>query len=767
MSAKNYLINMLEACEKTEFDQFVRIYLIEEYGFSKIVFTDGKDDTGLDIKIFDFNNIKIQYQLTIQKSKSQQEKNSFEKKLFEDLEKSNVNYKNYNYSNKLIFFYSKTLTNKKIREYEKIARIKYEIDLDLIEGNRLAEDSLNYKNLQNLLLSFSGIDKNGKLFENKQENLIYDLLSFGNPSDFKMQIIESSILQQLYISQKMLKEEIISLGTEKFNINEDNIFYDRLISKLMTSKRILKLTNSEEYILSNVEQELLEYKNNQFTLEESHFVENIREILNIFNQDTSVNDYVLQLQKLYVKNFNSDLNELINQSDSPRLFGLVDEFMSFVKSKLKDEKASKDLAIKLLCYCANSKFIQKIAASKVYCDNIGSYKNLQKYLLNTKKIFIDTQIALYALCYFYSPKNNYDDFFYKMSKNLILFSQSKKIKLFMSHRYLWEVTNHIKEARNLMPFTRLPNFDKLGSSRNVFLNFYLYLINSAEIDSDFTFDKFMIKFNLLDSLSSKSTESKIENYLSSVNIGIQSWQKTYNIEETNILFENALLFNNRNKTSFSLQNDSIMVEYLSDTDIEVHQLEPVFVSWDKSFFKVHEQYFKNFPSANRWLIIDPAKLVDAYALLNFSINSETVTDSLLALISDDVIVNTHSFLDNISTILNVEDEVGLEYTNKIAKIREDELNRANSFTYHLSDHSESNVFIDELFYKLTTHYQLQANKIGLFKEIFTKRSLVEDVISTIKSTLDNYHKTRSFDQILFANFDKFISIVEADHKNNV
>ena len=74
MSRKKSLIQMLAACEKTDFDKVVKMYLKEIYSYKRIVQTDGKDDCGIDIKVLDFSDQKIQYQMTVQKSETQRER---------------------------------------------------------------------------------------------------------------------------------------------------------------------------------------------------------------------------------------------------------------------------------------------------------------------------------------------------------------------------------------------------------------------------------------------------------------------------------------------------------------------------------------------------------------------------------------------------------------------------------------------------------------------------------------------------------------------
>lgn len=77
MSRSKNIVKILNACEKHEFDKVVKTYLREIYGYKRIVLTDGKDDTGLDLKVFDFGESTHQFQMTIQKSETTSELSSF------------------------------------------------------------------------------------------------------------------------------------------------------------------------------------------------------------------------------------------------------------------------------------------------------------------------------------------------------------------------------------------------------------------------------------------------------------------------------------------------------------------------------------------------------------------------------------------------------------------------------------------------------------------------------------------------------------------
>lgn len=756
MSKTNQLIILLEALEKKEFDKIVKIYLEKEFDFKKIVFTDGKDDIGLDIRVFDFGQKKIQYQLTVQKSSSSHQMNALIKKIIEDLEKAKINHEEYGFDNKLLFFYSKKLTNKRIREIEKLAFKDYGINLEIIEANRISEESENIIEIQAELYKLNELDKfqvENSSFEN---NLLYDLLSFGRPTEFKTQVIDSFMLQFFYKAKENIsKEELKQACETQFQVKENDVFYEKSLNRFMSEKKILKNKDSGTYSLTADEKNRLKKKNEEFDLEKNRFLKEIRNILNSYEQENEIEEYIKELKELYINNFATDLSNAINNEEEFQIFGITRDFLKFVESKLRNKDLSKKLSKELLLYCVSNKFIQKVAASKVYSNKIDNYK-LETYLANKKKIFIDTAIGLYSLCYYFNPKVDYQNYFYKATKNLIEYAQSEKINLYISQRYIWEMQNHVNDAFNLIPFTTIPEFARLGSSKNVFYNFYNYLRSSDNIDDEITFRKFLEKFGFRESYGGKSFHSIIASSLSNVNIQEQDIEKQYDINEANKLFEDNLVKLYKQKSNFTRNNDSVMLEFLADKDVEIHPLQPVFLTWDRAFFETHNTYIKKFPHAQNWLMLSPNKIVDVYTLLKFSINSESVTENLLALLSDEIIQNTYSLVDTLSVILNPEDEIGLEYTSRLAKIRESEINEINSQEIIRPENFEGEAVIDDIFFKLTSHYKESENKLEGFKNIFTHKELINDVVNILTKSIKDFYENRRLDNKVFVEFDKLI-----------
>ncbi|MCC4213406.1 hypothetical protein [Leeuwenhoekiella parthenopeia] len=541
----------------------------------------------------------------------------------------------------------------------------------------------------------------------------------------------------------------------QFKVKENDVFYEKSLNRFLTEKKIIKDKSTDTYFLTPEEKNRLKRKNEEFDLEKNKFLKEITAILKIYEQENEIEEYIKELKELYINNFATDLSNAINNEEEFQIFGITREFLKFVESKIRSKDLSKKLAKELLSFCVNDKFIQKVAASKVYSNKIDNYK-LENYLANKKKIFIDTAIGLYSLCYYFSPKVEYQNYFYKGTKNLIEYARNEKINMYISQRYIWEIQNHVNDAFNLIPFTTIPEFARLGSSKNVFYNYYNYLRSSETIDGKITFKKFLEKFGFRENYGGKSFHSIIANSLSKVNIKEQVIEKQYDITEANKLFEDNLVRLYKQKSNFTRNNDSVMLEFLADKDVEIHPLQPVFLTWDRAFFETHNTYIKKFPNAQNWLMLSPNKIVDVYSLLKFSITSESVTENLLALLSDEIIQNTYSLVDTLSIILNPDDEIGLEYTSRLAKIRESEINEINSQEIIRPENFEGEAVIDDIFFKLTSHYKENTNNLNGFKNIFTQKELINDVVNILTKSIKDFYENRKLDNKVFIEFDKLI-----------
>jgi hypothetical protein len=761
------LLKAIESCEKHEFDKVVKTYLREIYGFETIVNTDGPGDSGIDIQVFNVGGQNIQYQVSTQMSESQQEQRAFNKKILADFAKSKDNTKK-GYSNILYFFYSKKLTNRSISSFKTIALKDYGLNLEMIEANRIADEAENYIELQRDIINFSELDKiqfESKSFSNTEKNLVFELIGFGKPAELRFQIIEAFIIQVLFNNTQLSREQIIEQSNTNFKTKENNIFYEKLLNRLMTEKRVTKTEDKTKFRLTDIESKKISELYKKFDLENQLFTKDINAILINYDQDKYINDYVNELKKIYTENFNSDLTGVIEDAISVEITGISYHFKTFIESKISNKQSAKQLAIELLKYCQTNKFLQKYCASKVFSEKTN-LQRLELYVNSKKRIFIDTQIALHVLCYFFKKDCNYENYFFQVSKGLLEFSRANNTPLFIFERYLWEVQTHVRQALNLIPFTSLPNFNSLGKSRNVFYNFFLFLNEHCLTESK-TFEDFLRSagFNIKDSF--KINGERIDYYFNQIGIQKVGSEKEYDIEDVKRLFTKVLNDTQKNKALFSLNNDAIMVEFLADNDVDVHPLEPIFVTWDKSFLKVREQYYKNHPTSQRWFLFTPSKLIDHYSVLRFSIDSETVTRDLLALLTDEIITKTHILLDSLTVILNPHDEIGLEYTNKFAQIRDEEIHRISSNEIEALEVIEGETALDEVMFQVTNYFFEDAEKQNYFKKIFLEKDLIDPVFEIIQKSISRLYEHKLFDTNTFAEFEELISRIKEEEKQRI
>ena len=744
------LIQIINASEKNEFDKIVKSYLKNIYGYERIVVTDGKDDTGIDIKVFDVGGKSYQYQMTIQKSETPQQKSQLKTKIFEDVKKAHINAQEYGYSNHLYFFYSYELTIKMQREYSREALALYDINLEFIDAKQIAEESEEFLLLQQTIYNISELGefkvKTSK-YGSKSQNLIYDLISFGKTSDIKLELVETYIIQCLYEKGSLSQAEIAELCIKKFSSKENTTFYTKLINKIYSrDKRLVYSKESKKYSLSEEERKHLSFLIEQNKIEEQYFFNEITKILKEYNQEVNLSNYIDLLYELYINNF----SKRINLSDDIEKLELNKIFF-YAKEQIKEQNKTRQMILKLLKLCDNNKYMQKICASTIFSSKIN-IDDLQNYARERKVVYIDTTIALNLLCYFYEVTCCYDNYYYQLSKQLGEFCKKNLIELHLVNRYLWEISTHIQEAFALVPFTKLANFNSLGKSKNVFYNFYYFLCESSEVH--YSFEDFLSKFGFK-SLNNYYNNQLVEQYLQNLNIKIVEIQKNYDISVTGKMLGTQLALSNRYKTTFALNNDAIMFEYLGDND-NIHNVDSIFITWDKTLFKVLKEYFKKNPLALRWMQFTPSQFIDRYSLLSFSINEETITKEMLALLSGDLVNHTYSLLDSLALILNPEDKVGLEYTKRLVEMKDIQIYTIDKQSDEISENIDNNA-LDTIVFHICSHYRESEIQYNNIKKLFMSEEYMEEVLSLINRGIKNFIETRIFDRNILVELDKIIA----------
>lgn len=736
MSKKKIFRTIIEGCTKPEFDKVVKCYLKEVEDCEKIVNTDGKDDSGLDIRVLDQFGDKIQYQLTIQKS-------SFEKKLKEDLVKAQENVVNFKYTNKLFFFYSQFLSNKRLLAYSRDAFKTYKIDLELLDSNHLAEVAEDFIELQKLLYSIAELDQftlDHELSKDKNLNMLYDLVSLGQPSKMKIRLIEAFVLHKIYNEPKIELEALFQSCINHFKKDFDSTFLNNQINRLKGEKRIEiheDTANIKTACLTGKEKTRIEKSKFSFVVEEKSLVKAVFRILKPYNLENESSLFVKEMKTLLEANYNLDLQEYSGQNSENEISHLSRDFFSFLEKRFKNKSDLYSIANQLFQICKENDFLQRICATNVFLAKINPAK-LTNYLSKKRPVLIDTQISIYALCYYYNKKSSFSHYFFKATRDFLDYCRKKGLKLEIPSQYIWETKDHLREALNLIPFTKLPFFDKLGKSNNVFLNFYLTLHEENFFEGEMSYEDFLADLEFTTGNNSELTERLIY-YLNELGITVREFSKRYDLMEAQRLFDIALFEQKKNKTSFALKNDSIVLSYLADNDVDIHPIEPVFITWDSSFFNVRKKLYEKHPLAQRWYMFTPAKFIDHYSTLQFDIGIKVISREIISILEASFMQETHALIDSINIILNPENEIGFKYSKKLAEIRDKQVFSREQELELWENQDNPKVIIDDIIFNLNSYFLSKDAQLAEgYKNIFTKTEYYQDMIDAFVKEIEHY-----------------------------
>lgn len=754
MSENKALIQQLAHCEKHEFDEIVKSYLKEVYKLPCVVVTDGKNDGGIDMKVLNDSRVKLQYQVTIQKSSNSIEKNNLKNKIIEDVVKAKRNVEHFGYAPRLEFYYSYQLTEQFIEELQNNSFSDYGVTLIIIDAKRIAAQATKYPNLYKTILEQSGYNKLKVKSEeiSEKDKMFYDLVGFGEAADVKLKIVEAYLLQCLFDNGSMPKEKLVELCMTKFKSSENMHFYNKLLTRMYSQeKRLVYNKKTKEYSLAKGEWENISAATEKIELDESLFLSKIKEVLDAYEQGDCLTDYVNLLYALYIKN----IQQRVGQANS---FGIEDteSILHYTTQNLKDEVLAKKLVAELVNICDENKFIQKNCAGKVFSSTVD-IDVLQSYANSKKRIFVDTTLALHMLCYYNYEATDYNNYYYILSCSLHDFCKKNKLRLYLTEPYFKEVVHHVLEAMNLRAYMQIPGIEKLGGSKNVFYNFYLYLKHTnkkAESYGEYL-DYMKFKFYPIEDTLYQEIEFQLKN----VGIDVVSIDKTYNIVNAKHLIEVELIDTGRNKSSFGLNHDALMITYLGDNDVSVHPVDPIFLTWDRTLFTVTKAYLEKNPLSQRWMQFTPSQFIDRYSLLSFSINEETISKEMLAMLSGDIEEKTSSLLDSLTLILNPSDQTGRKYIDEFTKMKDEKI----YMTTRKSDAPQEDLMddsLDSLINYLTSHYKKKEGGLRSLRSLFGRSELVDSVIDLIAENLQNYMTYERFMDDMFLKFDLLIKNIK-------
>ena len=473
---------------------------------------------------------------------------------------------------------------------------------------------------------------------------LYDFISFNTgTSKIRTQIITAFILHKLNGNGgKMSLDDIKTVCNNQFNTNTELSFYKNIIQELSkndSQKVIVSGVYRDEITLSELENRRINKVIEQFYFQEQVFTLEINEVLKTYQLEGNTPEIINHLRELFESNYNIDLYEIFDKGfESVDNSKNVIAFIEFIKTIVPPELDAENLFRELIVVCEGNDFLPRLTAGQVFAK-IMNPTQIQEYInQKVRIIYLDANVLLHALCYYYTDDEEYKDYYYQATKELIKFAdRHSNVNLKTSSLYVYEVAYQLKEALLLIPFEELGLFKKIGGSNNVFYKFYIALKSFNNLDEDVkNFSDFMYGFeltedNLYDRNFLQNTSQIVCALLYEIGIDVVEIP-IYQTEDTFELVKNALLMEGKIKGVEQIKNDTIMLTFLADKNS--HENEPTFSTWDNTFFPIRKKYINKNRNSKMWHLFTPSKILTHLQLLEFKIDSKSIAHDFLTIIDD-------------------------------------------------------------------------------------------------------------------------------------
>lgn len=526
---------------------------------------------------------------------------------------------------------------------------------------------LIYKNKAQLLRKNPELAKQElHYFENNQENaLLYDYISYGNSSiQIKKRYVSTYAKHLLYRTSPMPEQELVS----KMQAFSDNSLKEaaakRLLAEIETSGEIDPISRvPKKYSLTEKEHDRIHVAEDNYNLSLKGFNASMQDVITRYNLRIKVEDITKLLMDYLAAQYNYDIDEAIGDVEKAE----KPNYKSFTE-KLKDLGCQSDkckaLFKELLCISRDNDVILRVSAGQAF-RRISNPDLFNEYVRRAdRKVWVDTQILLYLLCY-NDDYARYEHPSYKTA--MVLFNLppgNGNFHFKVAHFYLNELTSHLRQALLLVSLVDLPFARNKNMSNNVFYRHYRKLHDSSglpenvESFADYLEDNFHIMEEEAFAPDFENiAEGIIETKLSDFNIEVE-WedqQPSKDMKASEEVFKSLAKPENNfvPKVGKTLSNDAWMGLCLFKHSEEQ---KPIFITMDNQFEPYRRQYMNQYKrgASFNWHLFSPAEFVNHIDFINFKVNADNLTDSLISIIeTSEMKDKTINVIDSISRFLDI------------------------------------------------------------------------------------------------------------------
>lgn len=526
---------------------------------------------------------------------------------------------------------------------------------------------LIHKNKQKLLRKKPELSKQDlHFFENNEENaLLYDYISYGNSSvQIKKRYVSTFAKHQLYrkspLSEQELLEKMLTFSENTLN----GPAAKRLLVELENNKDITPTSKTpKRYRLSDRERERIQEAEENYNLSLNSFNTSMSEAISRYGLKVKVEDMTKLLMEYLAAQYNYDIDEAIGDIEIIK----KPSYKSFT-AKLKDlgcpTEKCKDMFKELLCISRDNDIIVRVSAGKAF-RKISNPDLFNEYVRRAdRKVWLDTQILLYLLCH-NDDYAKYNHQTYKTAMALFhLPPGHDNFHFKVAHFYLNELTNHLRQALLLICIVDLPFAKGRNMSNNVFYRHYrmLHDTDGLPYEVDTFADYLENNFHVTESEAFASdfeniAEGVIEAKLAAFNIESE-WEDQLSPKDMKVsedVFKSLTKSNSGlvQKNGKTLLNDAWMGLCLFKHNEEQ---KPIFITMDNQFEPYRRQYIERYKrgASFNWHLFSPVEFVNHIDFINFKVNSENLTDSLISIIeTSEMKDKTINVIDSINRFLDI------------------------------------------------------------------------------------------------------------------
>lgn len=761
--------NWIEKLSEENFNELVLNFTKEYFDTKEIHISNGPYDGGIDL-IIARNGLeeKRNIQITIQKV-------GFEKKLMEDLVKSKSNVAKFSYQNRLDFYISHPVSQSKKNELIRDADIKFGIDLKIYDATKLAGIASDYKSISQTIFKFNKTAfPNEKINVDSNSKILFDTLTMSkDTTQIKNDFIRSFILFHFFKNGSSSVKNVIESLDKVFYQKFEESFYQNEIGKLKSKSEIILVSDQKPklYDLSTENREKFILIEQKTQIQESELLNDVKCILHKFEIDSETENIVNLIIELYNSNYEIDQHEVEHVSNgfaqkTNKIFLQIINHLT-KKAHISSTEAN-DIARHLLITCNKNDYLKKSSISKMFTNLFKSDK-LEYYLSKAKrKVYLDTQILLQAICNIYEDVETEDQLYSSVKIFLsTVDNASIPISLHTTSDYVSEVAGHMQNALKLERFLDLDYIKDLGPSKNVFFNFYLELKkNGADFESFTEFIEDLLGIEGLDysNFRFKEIVSQIlVERLEFLKIGVESPRMFEENEYRNYKkeYEISLSYSNHFKKSYEARKyDLNAILHISDKQFDMEEydfIEPYFITWDTSFYEARKN-FRKFKELSYWYLMSPMKFSDTISVIDMKINSEALNYNIISMVEDNFNLSNDSisFLDLLNSFFDDKKISKWKLGGKFAKLRSKL--QEETVIEDFQKLKNSNLPIDEFLLFIQNHYQNPSVKHGFSEltSLFQNNVFADKICNLIETNLHNFAVGTTLKDSIISELDRLI-----------